>query len=74
LARLALVRAILQKPRWIFMDEPTAALDAEAGQRYWRLVESLEGVTIVLIAHTLSPPYDRWRRIRLDDLAHVRSA
>jgi putative ATP-binding cassette transporter len=74
LARLALVRAILQKPRWIFMDEPTAALDAEAGQRYWRLVESLEGVTIVLIAHTLSPPYDRWRRIRLDELAHVRSA
>ncbi len=65
LARLALVRALLQRPRWIFMDEPTAALDAQSAQLFWSLVEREAKLGVVLIAHALEPPYDRWRRVEL---------
>jgi putative ATP-binding cassette transporter len=65
LARLALVRALLQRPRWILMDEPTAALDAQSAQLFWSLVEREAKLGVVLIAHALEPPYDRWRRVEL---------
>lgn len=66
LARLALVRALLQQPGWIFMDEPTAALDPESSARFWSLVAGLHECTVVLIAHALDPAYAHWRTIQLD--------
>ena len=50
--RLALARALLLKPDWLFLDEATASLDPEAEQRlYARLKESLPGTAIISIAH-----------------------
>ena len=50
--RLAIARAILAKPDWLFLDESTAALDeaSEAGI-YRTLRETLPGTTIVSIGH-----------------------
>ncbi len=50
--RLAIARAILAKPDWLFLDESTAALDeaSEAGI-YRTLREKLPGTTIVSIGH-----------------------
>ena len=60
--RLAIARAILAKPDWLFLDESTAALDekSEAGI-YRTLREKLPGTTIVSIGHrsTLNALHDR---------------
>ena len=50
--RLAIARALLLRPDWLFMDEATASLDPDAeGELYGMLRRRLPGTTIVSIAH-----------------------
>ena len=50
--RLAIARALLVKPDWLFLDEATASLDPESeGRMYAILKQRLPGTTIVSIAH-----------------------
>lgn len=50
--RLALARALLAKPDWIFLDEATANLDPEAeGELYHVIRQRLPQTTLVSIAH-----------------------
>ncbi len=50
--RLALARALLTKPDWLFLDEATASLDPAAEVHLYRtLKEHLPGTTVVSIAH-----------------------
>jgi ABC-type bacteriocin/lantibiotic exporter with double-glycine peptidase domain len=52
LQRLALARALYQKPSIIVLDEVTSALDPETESTITRLIESLRGrVTVIAIAH-----------------------
>ena len=50
--RVAVARALLARPDWLFLDEATASLDAEAeAALYATLRRALPGTTIVSIAH-----------------------
>ncbi len=51
--RLLIARALIHRPKIIFLDEPTVALDPQVRRRIWNLIEELakNGVTIVLTTH-----------------------
>jgi putative ATP-binding cassette transporter len=50
--RLALARALLQRPRYLFLDEATASLDEEAEAALYRLLQDrFPDITIVSIGH-----------------------
>ncbi|WP_417728579.1 ATP-binding cassette domain-containing protein [Roseovarius sp.] len=53
--RLALARALICKPRLLFLDEPTSSLDPASTQRIEDLINAAHarGVTIVMVTHDL---------------------
>ncbi|WP_067657115.1 ABC transporter ATP-binding protein [Nocardia harenae] len=53
--RLALACALVGRPEIVFLDEPTAGLDAQARLIVWELVAALrrDGVTVVLTTHLM---------------------
>ncbi len=52
LQRVAVARALLSKPSWIFLDEATASLDPESETELYQLLKKhLPDATLVSIAH-----------------------
>ena len=53
--RLALACALVGRPELVFLDEPTAGLDAQARHLVWELVHSLrrDGVAVLLTTHMM---------------------
>jgi vitamin B12/bleomycin/antimicrobial peptide transport system ATP-binding/permease protein len=50
--RIALARALLAKPDWIFLDEATASLDPDAEEDMYQILKQrLPNATLVSIAH-----------------------
>lgn len=54
--RIFIARAIVNRPKILFLDEPTTGVDAETQGRFYDLLNQLnekEGITIVLITHDI---------------------
>jgi ABC-2 type transport system ATP-binding protein len=51
--RLLLAVALVNKPRLMFLDEPTTGLDPQARRNFWDLVKRIlkDGTTIILTTH-----------------------
>jgi ABC-2 type transport system ATP-binding protein len=51
--RLMIARALMHKPRLLFLDEPTVGLDPAIRRRIWRLIKKIcqDGVTVFLTTH-----------------------
>ena len=51
--RLMIARALMHRPKVLFLDEPTVGLDADVRRRLWGLIKSIQagGTTIFLTTH-----------------------
>lgn len=51
--RFSVASALVNKPRVLFLDEPTTGLDPQARRNLWELVQSIreKGITVVITTH-----------------------
>lgn len=60
LQRVLIARALLNKPKMIFLDEPTAGVDIEGEKSFFEIIRHLNikhGMTIILISHEINMVY-----------------
>src|SRR5215472_5224383 len=83
--RLSLGLALVGKPRLVFLDEPTAAMDPQARRDTWSIIRSLRdrGTTVLLTTHFMDEAeqlanrvaiVDRGRLVALDSPTRLRHA
>jgi len=67
--RLALACALVGRPELVFLDEPTAGMDAHARLLVWELINALrrDGVTVVLTTHQLKEAEELADRVVIID-------
>jgi ABC-2 type transport system ATP-binding protein len=71
--RLLIAKALVHRPRVLFLDEPTAGVDVELRGDLWRYVRMLRdrGTTIVLTTHYLEEAEELADRIGLIDRGRI---
>lgn len=66
LQRLALVRLLIEKPDWVFMDEASSAIDSDSeAEIFARLRARLPNTTFILVAHRPPDGFGELRHIPL---------
>lgn len=67
--RLALIRALVNQPRLLIMDEPTTGLDPQARQLIWQRLRALrtQGMTLVLTTHYMEEAQRLCDRVTIMD-------
>lgn len=71
--RLSLALAIIGRPRMVFLDEPTAGLDAQSRLVVWDLILSLkrDGVTVILTTHLMDEAQALADRVAIIDRGKI---
>lgn len=67
--RLMIARALLHRPRILFMDEPTVGLDPQVRRKLWELIRRMnnEGVTVLLTTHYIEEAESLCKRVAILD-------
>ncbi|MGV3622618.1 MAG: ABC transporter ATP-binding protein [Archangium sp.] len=67
--RLLIAKALVHKPKLVFLDEPTAGVDVELRRDLWNYVRKLkaEGTTVVLTTHYLEEAEELADRVGVID-------
>jgi ABC-2 type transport system ATP-binding protein len=73
--RLSLARALLHRPRILFLDEPTRGLDMQASERLWTTIReqltAKDGVTVFLTTHQLHEAEQTCHRVGILHRGHL---
>ncbi len=71
--RLMIVRALINKPRLLILDEPTAGVDIELRHTLWEFLTELnqQGTTIILTTHYLEEAENLCRNIAIIDHGRI---
>jgi ABC-2 type transport system ATP-binding protein len=71
--RLAVVLALIGRPKIAVLDEMTTGLDPEARRDTWELIEGVRdrGVTIILVTHFMEEAERLCDRVALIDRGHI---
>ncbi|BDY06318.1 ABC transporter ATP-binding protein [Ferrimonas sp. YFM] len=71
--RLLLALALINKPRLLFLDEPTTGLDPQARHNFWSLIRAVRdtGTTILLTTHYMDEAEQLCDRIAIMDHGRI---
>lgn len=71
--RFSVASALINKPKVLFLDEPTTGLDPQARRNLWELIESIkkQGITIVLTTHYMEEAELLCDRVAIMDAGEI---
>jgi len=71
--RLLLGVALVNRPRLIFLDEPTTGLDPQARRNFWELVQGIlaKGATVILTTHYMDEAHVLCDEIAIMDAGRI---
>ncbi|MDH3446888.1 MAG: ABC transporter ATP-binding protein [Gammaproteobacteria bacterium] len=71
--RLLLAMALINKPKIMFLDEPTTGLDPQSRRNLWKQVQQVkeEGATILLTTHYMEEAYELCDEIAIMDHGRI---
>jgi ABC-2 type transport system ATP-binding protein len=71
--RLMIARAMVNEPRLLILDEPTAGVDIEIRRSMWEFLRQIneEGSTVILTTHYLEEAENLCRRIAIIDRGEI---
>jgi ABC-2 type transport system ATP-binding protein len=71
--RLMIARAMVNEPRLLILDEPTAGVDIEIRRSMWEFIRGInqQGTTVILTTHYLEEAESLCRNIAIIDHGHI---
>ncbi len=71
--RFAVATTLINKPRIIFLDEPSTGLDPQARRNLWDMIRNIrnEGTTVVITTHYMEEAEYLCNRVAIMDLGRV---
>ncbi len=71
--RFSIATTLINKPKIIFLDEPTTGLDPQARRNLWGLIREIrdKGATVVLTTHYMDEAENLCDRVAIIDSGHI---
>ena len=71
--RFSIATTLINKPKVIFLDEPTTGLDPQARRNLWELIKQLRdnGATVVLTTHYMDEAEELCERVAIIDSGQI---